>query len=96
MSSEVLERDNSTAVLERDNSTADLDRIQLGIFVRRVVSEPDFRSLCERDAAEAIRISGITLTPAVEEVLIRNASRAGELTTDMDKVASSFFFFFLA
>jgi hypothetical protein len=71
------------------------DRIALGYIVRRVVSEPAYRELFKEDAAEAIRTSGVTLSPAVSTALIRNAGLGADLTVDMDNVASAFFFFLL-
>lgn len=77
-------------------SVSDVDRIELSTLITRVVSEPDFRQLFQSDPAEAIRVSGVTLSPVAEEALVRNAKLGADLTTDMDKVASAFFFFFVA
>jgi hypothetical protein len=87
----------SSTTLVRDQQVADMDRIELSNFMRRVVSEPDFRSLFESDPAEAVRISGVSLSPAVEDTLIRNSTVGVELTNNMDTMeAASFFYFFFA
>lgn len=77
-------------------SVSEVDRIELSNLISRVVSEPDFRALFQSDPAEAIRVSGVTLSQPAADALVRNAKLGADLTVDMDKVASAFFFFFVA
>ena len=77
-------------------SMSDLDRMELAKLVRRVVSDSEFRALFQADALRAIGESGVTLSPVATSALVKNAKLGADLTTDMDVVASAFFFFFVA
>jgi hypothetical protein len=75
---------------------SELDRIEFANFVRMVVSDPELRALFTVDAPAAIAQSGVTLSPFAAQILADNASRAAALTSDMDSVITSFFFFLIA
>lgn len=84
------------AAVEPDSSVVDSDRLELGKFVRALVSNPEFRELYQSDPAAAIRQSGAELSPLVVDALIRNVQAGLGLTAHMDAVASVYFYFFYA
>ena len=77
-------------------SMSDLDRVELAKLVRRVVSDSEFRALFQADTLRAIDESEVNLSPVAASALVNNAKLGADLTLDMDKVASAFFFFFAA
>jgi hypothetical protein len=77
-------------------SVSDLDRLELATLARRVVSDSDFRAVFQSDPQKAIELSGSTLSPVAAAALVKNAKLGADLTVDMDKVASAFFFFFVS